>query len=134
MEELDKILQFIYNHINNDIIKVLKEEYNDVTILSVQIISYSDVNDINTVSLEGYYDIISSIDFDLRYKKITYNNIKYIECSRIHILDEDLFDKWYEIFDNYYKNNISNILKKSFEVTLKNSTVLSRDYKLNYIR
>lgn len=124
MEELDKILQFIYNHINNDIIKVLREEYTDGTILSVQIISYNYVNDINTVSSEGYYyDIISSIEFDLRYKKITYSNNYYIECSRIHILDEDLFDKWYEIFDNYYKNNISNILKKSFEVTLKNSTI-----------
>lgn len=127
MEEIDKFINFLYKHINDDRITLHKE------------VKFGHRHYYLTMVLEKeggnsrYYNELSIV-VDNRNQCVVLSN-SYYDSSQKTIEDNDLVEKWSNIFENYLSDNLEQDVKKLIHNTMSDvkDKDLYREYQMEKI-
>jgi len=129
MEEINKFLTFINENLEDERISVYKEMKYGHRYYYISMLTQSDKN--NNISYNSYNQL--SIILDNRNKCVVVNTTN--EERSITIEDEELLNKWSEIFEEYLNQNIDKDIKDMIHSVMSNMSDkdLYRDYQMKKI-
>lgn len=129
MEEINKFLTFINENLEDERISVYKEMKFGHRYYYISMLTQTDKN--NNISYNSYNQL--SITLDNRNKCVIVNTTD--EERSITIENEELLNKWSEIFEEYLNQNIDKDIKGMIHNVMSNMSDkdLYRDYQMKKI-
>lgn len=129
MEEIDKFLQFLYKHIEDERIRVSKEIHYGMRSYHIDLILEQEVKNQN---FSSFNELRITIDNENQCISM-YNS--YYDTTSTTIESKILVEKWSNIFEQYLENNIEDNVKKVINNTMSNikDKDLLRDYQMEKI-
>lgn len=130
MNEIDKFLQFLFKHIDDDRIKISKELNFGVRVYNLNLTLEQEQNE--NQNFTTYNELIISIDSE--HHSITMYNT-YYDNTTTTVESKFLAEKWSNIFEKYLDDNIEKDVKKVINKTMTNvkDKDLFRDYQMEKI-